>query len=404
LFVELFKQTKIDFLAKKWWFASVSIILFLLGVASYFVRGGFNYGIDFTGGTIIMVKFQGAPDYDKLRDALESLASDAPTIQSYGPVNAHSVQVRMQKELGTGDKYEADKNQLMEALRKEFDPDPEHVQGTRQDFNNTGEAALRTFLLADDPDGLKAQDKTIQETETYYATLATGILNYRNKDADGLLLSFDALKGTGASAAVIAALNRDFYTGPFAVKGMESIGAIVGSDLRQRAGLAVGLSLLAMLVYVAFRFKPIYGVAAVIALFHDVAITVGLFALTQKEISLTVVAALLTLIGFSLNDTIVIFDRVRENMRLMRKDSLYNILNLSINQTLSRTILTSGFTFLSALSLYLFGGEVLNGFSFALVVGIILGSYSTIALSSTIVDWWYRRQEKNSANSGIKKK
>jgi preprotein translocase subunit SecF len=131
-------------------------------------------------------------------------------------------------------------------------------------------------------------------------------------------------------------------------------------------------------------------------LVHDVTITVGLFALTQKEISLTVIAALLTLVGYSVNDTIVIFDRVRENLRLMRKESLFNILNLSINQTLSRTIMTSGFTFLAVFSLFLFGGEVLNGFSFALTVGIIVGSYSTIALAATIVEWWYRFTEQKS--------
>ena len=401
--MELFRQTKIDFLSKKWWFASVSIFLFLLGVASYFVRDGLNYGIDFTGGTIILIKFQNAPDYDRLRDALESEASAAPTLQSYGPVASNSVQVRMQKTLGIGSEYEADKDSMLESLRREFDP--EHVQSTQMDFNNTGASALNTFLRTSDPDGLRGQQKTIQETDAYYETLTTAILNYRNRTADGLLLSLDTLKDvSGVSDAVVAALKQNFYTGTFAVKGLESIGAIVGSDLRRRAIMAVGFSLLAMLVYIAFRFKPIYGVAAIIALFHDVSITVGLFALTQKEFSLTVLAALLTLVGYSVNDTIVIFDRVRENLRLMRKDSLYDILNLSINQTLSRTILTSGFTFIAAVSLLLFGGEVLNGFSFALTAGIILGSYSTIALSSTIVEWWYRRQEKISVNPGNKKK
>jgi len=390
--VELFKQTKIDFLSKKWLFASVSIVLFLIGVAAYFVRG-LNYGIDFTGGTIILIKFQHAPDYDKLRDALESEASSAPTLQSYGPANSNSVQVRMQKALGTGSDYEADKKRLIEALRKEFDPS--HAGSAQQDFNNIGASALESFLLEGDPDGLKAQNKTIAETEGHYGELAAKILDYRNKTADGLLLSLDELKKAGASDAAVAALKKDFYAGPFAIKGLESIGAVVGSDLRRRAGLAIGLSLLAMLVYIAFRFKPIYGVAAIIALFHDVSITVGFFALTQKEVSLTVIAALLTLVGYSVNDTIVIFDRVRENLRLMRKEPLYDILNLSINQTLSRTILTSAFTFLAAISLFIFGGEVLNGFSFALVIGIILGSYSTIALASTIVEWWYSRQLKD---------
>ena len=167
----------------------------------------------------------------------------------------------------------------------------------------------------------------------------------------------------------------------------------MGTDLRNRAALAVGLSFLGMLVYIGFRFKPIYGVGAIVALFHDILITLGLFALTQKEISLTVIAALLTLTGYSVNDTIVVFDRVRENLRTMRKDPLARVLNLSINQTLSRTIMTSGMTFLSVFALLVFGGEVLSGFSFALTVGIIIGTYSSIAIASPIVEWWYRAAE-----------
>jgi preprotein translocase subunit SecF len=150
---------------------------------------------------------------------------------------------------------------------------------------------------------------------------------------------------------------------------------------------------LGMLVYVGFRFKPIYGVAAVVALFHDLAVTIGLFALTQKEISLTVIAALLTLVGYSMNDTIVVFDRVRENLRILRKESLFQILNISINQTFARTLLTSFTTFISVFALFVFGGEVLNGFSFALTVGILIGTYSSIAIASPIVEWWYRTIE-----------
>jgi preprotein translocase subunit SecF len=137
-------------------------------------------------------------------------------------------------------------------------------------------------------------------------------------------------------------------------------------------------------------------VGAIVALFHDITITLGLFAVARKEISLTVIAAILTLVGYSMNDTIVVFDRVRENLRLVRKEPLYNILNMSINQTLSRTIMTSGMTFLSVFALYVFGGEVLNGFSFALTVGIIIGTYSSIAIATPIVEWWYRSIDQKS--------
>jgi preprotein translocase subunit SecF len=222
-------------------------------------------------------------------------------------------------------------------------------------------------------------------------------LDYRNKECKGLIPSIDSLKNAfGVSNSVIAEISRNFYVGPFAVKGVESIGAVVGADLRRRAGWAVCLSFLGMLVYIGWRFQPIYGLAAIVALIHDLAVTLGLFALTQKEISLTVIAALLTLVGYSMNDTIVVFDRTRENLRSMRKESLTTILNVSINQTFSRTIMASGTTFVSVLTLLLLGGEVLNGFAFALTVGILIGTYSSIGIASPIVEWWSQFGERKS--------
>jgi preprotein translocase subunit SecF len=169
---------------------------------------------------------------------------------------------------------------------------------------------------------------------------------------------------------------------------VDSVGATVGHQLESQATRAVVWSMLGMLVYLWFRFQLIYGVAAVVACFHDTLITVGAFALFNKEISLTVIAAILTLVGYSMNDTIVVFDRIRENLRLSRREPLPDLVNRSINQTLSRTVLTSGLTFLTVLSLFIFGGEVLNGFSFALVVGILIGTYSSIAVAAPMLVAW----------------
>ena len=169
---------------------------------------------------------------------------------------------------------------------------------------------------------------------------------------------------------------------------VDVVGPTVGHQLEKQALLATLYSLLGMLVYLWFRFQLIYGVAAVVAVFHDTLITVGAFALLNKEISLTVIAAILTLVGYSMNDTIVVFDRIRENLRLSRRESLPDVVNRSINQTLSRTVLTSGLTFLTVLSLYIFGGQVLNGFSFALVVGILIGTYSSIAVAAPMLVAW----------------
>ena len=190
------------------------------------------------------------------------------------------------------------------------------------------------------------------------------------------------------------------YNNPFdPSKGVkvDVVGPTVGKQLQVKALLATLYSLVGMLVYLWFRFQLIYGVAAVVACFHDTLITVGFFALTNQEISLTVIAAILTLVGYSMNDTIVVFDRIRENLRLSRRESLPDVVNRSINQTLSRTVLTSGLTFLTVLSLFVFGGTVLRGFSFALVVGILIGTYSSIAIAAPMLVAW---QEWRGGGSG----
>ena len=192
-------------------------------------------------------------------------------------------------------------------------------------------------------------------------------------------------------AEVENALTTNYHDSGFSVQQVDIVGPTAGKQLQHQAWLATIYSLVGMLIYLWFRFELIYGVAAVVAVFHDTLITVGFFSLTNQEISLTVIAAILTLIGYSMNDTIVVFDRIRENLALSRRETLSQVVNRSINQTLSRTVLTSGLTFLTVLSLHLFGGEVLHGFSFALVVGILIGTYSSIAVAAPMLvayqDW-----------------
>jgi len=179
------------------------------------------------------------------------------------------------------------------------------------------------------------------------------------------------------------------------------VGPTVGHQLEKQATLATLYSMAGMLVYLWFRFQLIYGVAAVVACFHDTLITVGAFALAGKEISLTVIAAILTLVGYSMNDTIVVFDRIRENLRISRREALPDLVNRSINQTLSRTVLTSGLTFLTVLSLFVFGGQVLNGFSFALVIGILIGTYSSIAVASPMLVAWQQFRAGKGKNASL---
>jgi len=203
-----------------------------------------------------------------------------------------------------------------------------------------------------------------------------------------------------SKAQVLTALNAAYGPGSFEVLGTAVVGPKVGAELRRQAVFVTLYALGGMLLYIAFRFEWVFGAAAVLAVFHDVLITLGFFSLLHFEISLTVIAALLTLVGYSMNDTIVIFDRVRENNRLLRKEDFAQIVNKSINQTLSRTILTSGLTFLTVLVLFIMGGQVLRAFSFALVVGIVVGTYSSFGIAAPLVVWWHHWKDQGAATAG----
>ena len=209
---------------------------------------------------------------------------------------------------------------------------------------------------------------------------------------DGRTQVRDALNTFGAEAEPTLELEAD-QNAAYKIVGTDAVGAIAGAQLRNKAIAVTLAALVGILVYIAFRFEWTYGAAAVIAVFHDVLVTLGFFSIFQIEVSLNVIAALLTLVGFSVNDTIVVFDRIRENRKLHRRDSLYKITNEAMNQTLSRTIITNGLVFLSVLALVLFGGDVLRAFSLALFIGVIFGTYSSIAIASPIMVWWEQRLE-----------
>jgi len=385
--VEFFRNTNIDFLGKKWYFLSFSLIFSVAGILSMLFWHGVPLGVDFRGGTLVYVKFADAPNISAIRAQLDKGGLHNATIQRYDVAAANEVVIKLDlKETSEADLSKG-RNQIINAL--ESNP----VQG-QQNINNSdkiGFAAVRDALLAADP---------LHAEPAEYERQARRVLDFRDKEHGGVIKSLDELKGI-VPDAVLNALKQSFYTGNFGVKGVEIVGPQVGAQLRKQATLAVLFSLVAMLVYLWFRFELIYGVAAVVAVFHDTLITVGAFSLTNQEITLTVIAAILTLVGYSMNDTIVVFDRIRENVKLMRRESLAEIVNKSINQTLSRTILTSGLTFLTVLSLYLFGGEVLHGFSFALVIGILIGTYSSIAVAAPMLVAYTEWRSKSSGRGAI---
>jgi len=371
--VELFRNTNIDFLGKKWYFLAFSLIFSVAGLLSIFFWHGIPFGVDFKGGTLVYVKFAETPDLGQIRAAMDRAGLKDPKIQRYGEAGNNEVLVALEQRETSEAALDQGKNTIIHALES-----TEQTQAGKQDLNNTGPASIQQYLLSKDPMhfGIDAAAK--------YLTIAQQIDDFRNKQHGGVLKSVDELKGV-APAEVVAAMEQDFYTSNFAVRNVEIVGPQVGGQLRKQALWATLYSLGGMLVYLWFRFELIYGVGAVVACLHDTIITVGFFSLLNKDITLTVIAAILTLIGYSMNDTIVVYDRIRENIKLLRREALADVVNKSINQTLSRTILTSGLTFLTVLSLYVFGGEVLRGFSLALVIGILIGTYSSIAVAAPML-------------------
>jgi preprotein translocase subunit SecF len=400
--IEIFKQPNIDWMGKAKYFFALSALLLVVGWASVFMKGGpahggLPYGIDFRGGTNVDVRFAQPPNVDQLRTALAAQGLGGSEIQAISDnaipgAKANEVVIGLERKGEADQALDTSKTQVLKAL------DAIYGQNTsnKPDFNAATPASLTDFLTQRDPLLLStnAGDK--------YTQLARRILQYRDKSANGVLTNINDLSQVdGATPAVISALSAGYALGPFTIRNVEIVGAKVGQELRSQAIFVTLYALAGMLVYIAFRFEWVYGAAAVLAVFHDVLITLGLFSLLHFEISLTVIAALLTLVGYSMNDTIVIFDRIRENNRLLRRESFADVVNKSINQTLSRTILTSGLTFLTVLVLFLMGGQVLRAFSFALVVGIVIGTYSSFGIAAPLVVAWVNwRGQGQAASAG----
>jgi preprotein translocase subunit SecF len=334
---------------------------------------GMRYGIDFKGGGQIWLRFAQEPPVQQIRSALESKLP--------GEISVQQVTGKPEVLIGTEIKDEKELNahiQLIEEILRGMYSDT----SGKIDLNNVSSTELADRIRG------PLQQAAIPLSEQELQELCADINTYR-KDHGGILRSVDEVAGVkGVTPKVIEALKANVSLGPFTILEKEVVGPKIGAELQRQAVLATLYALAGMLVYIAFRFEWIYGVAAVVAVFHDTIITIGLFSLFNKPISLTVVAALLTLVGYSMNDTIVVFDRIRENLKMARRESLTNIINMSINQTLSRTVLTSGLTLLTALALWFFGGDVLNGFSFALVMGILVGTYSSVFVASPILVFW----------------
>jgi preprotein translocase subunit SecF len=295
--MQLFKKTKFDFLSRRRYAYFLSAALFIVGIASLIIRGGLNLGIDFKGGTQIILRFEEPVATQMLREALARANLGTSDIHKFGADNEFAIYVAQQRGITAASVTEKVENAIRDAY----------------------------------------PDKHFEE------------------------------------------------------RMVDSVGPKIGEELRKKAILAVLIALLLMLIYIGWRFELVFAIGAIIALFHDVLIALGIFNLLNFQISLKEIAAFLTIVGYSINDTIVIYDRIRENLKTLRSDELETIMNKSINQSLSRTVITSGTTFFVVFVLFLFGGEVMRGFSFVMLIGVIVGTYSSIFVASPVVLEWQMR-------------
>jgi preprotein translocase subunit SecF len=369
---QILKKTNIDFMRRRKIYLVFSSILMVLALTVLGVKW-LNLGIEFTGGTEMQVKYVTAPDLSDIRSSLKNAGLGSPVVTTIGAPELNEVYVRLGVAAESGDEGDLT-SQVMGALHSAEDL-ANHDSGMIN-LNETNEEALRAnFQTAP---GLSPDDAE---------ALAVAISEYRRENA--VIRSYEDLQGlAGMTPEAMEYLREQMFIGKFALRSQSFIGPTIGAELLKKAMLAILGSLVGVLCYIAIRFQVQWGVAALAALFHDTVITLGLFSLFNQQMSLPVVAAFLTLIGYSVNDTVVVFDRIRENLRLRGNQKLIDVVNKSLNQTLSRTVITSGSTWFVVVGLWIMGGEALRPFAFVLTIGVIVGTYSSICIASPVLVLW----------------
>lgn len=376
--MQIFKKTpNIPFLKYKWIALAVTLIIVVAGLINILAGKGLKLGVDFGEGTLIRVMFKEPVSVSEVRKLLSEVGLGDSIIQEAGK-ESREFQIRTMEKRTTSQDQEIESHQILAdrvIQSLQGDEDRQKLAQGLLDLNNIDRASLTNLLRSMAPD----------EAEN----LANKIVDYRTEK--GIIASWDELKRAPLNLPqeIASYLESKTFLGKMTVLSRETVGPQVGKDLRKKATQAIIWSLIGMLVYIAFRFKGVeYGAAAIFTLAQDVLITMSIYSFTPREINLPIIAGLLTIVGFSINDTIVIFDRIRELQRTMRREKLENIMNLSLNLNLSRTLITSGTVFLTVLSLYIFGGQVINDFAFLMLIGTIEGVYSTIFLSCPVVLFW----------------
>jgi len=373
--MQIFKKPDFNFMKYKLFAFGLSGIIIIGGIINITKGKGLNEGIDFAGGSLVRVMLKNEIPIDEVRKLLSEVGLEKSRIQEIG-ASKREYLIRSLQTLGKNQEEEIEAheiigNKVIEALR--LQEDKAALERGLKDLNTIAERELTLILEASFPEEASA--------------IAQNILSFRI--SEGIIQDYTQLQQErGISQEIINTLEGKTFLGSLAVLSKETVGPQVGHDLKRKATQAVIWALIGMLIYIGIRFKLAYGVAAILTLAHDVLITLSIFSLTNREINLPVIAAMLTIVGYSLNDTIVIFVRVRDNLRILRKHDFERILDTSINQTLSRTVITSGTTFLTVLALFLFGGEVINDFAFTMIIGVVTGTYSSIYQSCPLLYYW----------------
>jgi preprotein translocase subunit SecF len=374
--MQILKKPNFTFMKFKYVALAISGIIILAGILNMTIGSGLNYGIDFAGGTLIRIKFQQPIPISDIRATLAAAGLGTSRIQAVGSAQTEYMirtalvgeETEQEQDL---EAHEIMGQQIVEALRSE--EEKTSIAAGLADLNSIDMRGLAALLEQDFPG------------EAEQAAQSISAFRVRT----GIIQSYEQLvQETGISQDIANALQSKTYLSQLAVLSRESVGPQVGFDLRRKVTQATVWALLGMLIYIGIRFKFAYGIAAIMTLTHDVLITLGIFSMTGREVNLPVIAAILTIVGYSLNDTIVIFDRVRDNLKILRKLEFGSLLDTSINQTLSRTIITSGTTFMTVFALFLFGGKVINDFAFTMMIGVVIGTYSSIYQSCSILYFW----------------
>ncbi|HEY6136896.1 MAG TPA: protein translocase subunit SecF [Thermoanaerobaculia bacterium] len=369
--MQIFVNSKYDFI--KWRFHAIAFsLIFMVIGAAFYMKHGINWGIDFAGGANITLKFQGQVPVDQLRGLLRDAS-----IQQYGKAEDNAALIRLPEQ-----KKESDyAGQVVARLQTALNP---AADASKLDINFYGAGRIADLLFGADPD----HKGTNADARKYYGDIAQNIISRRAEL--GLFRNMQqVVSAPGVTTGIAGVLNAKTFLGSFTVLNQETVGPQVGRELQQKAIWAVVLSTLAMGAYLWIRFDVMFGAAAVVCIIHDVCMSLAFLGMINGEASLNIVAALLLIVGFSINDTVVMYDRVRENRRKIKtRMSFEEQLNLAMNQTLSRTILTSGSVVVVLIALILFGGKVIHEFAWILLIGVLAGTYSTITIVPAVAVAW----------------